>query len=51
MQEDVLGNGELDELIREIELYLALVALLRQGGYEPHWAAEPAQGALGRPSL
>jgi hypothetical protein len=43
MHEDRLRNGELEELIREIELYLALIALLRQEGYEPHWAVEPAQ--------
>jgi hypothetical protein len=42
MQADVLGSG-LDNLIREIERYLALVTLLRQEGYEPHWALEPAQ--------
>ena len=43
MQDDPFGNGELEELIREIQLYLALVALLRQVGYEPHWAVEPAR--------
>jgi hypothetical protein len=42
METLVLGTDELDDLIREIELYLALVALLRLEGYEPRWAAERA---------
>jgi hypothetical protein len=45
MHDDLLGNDDLEDLIREIEVYLTLVALLRQEGYEPHWALEPAQRA------
>jgi hypothetical protein len=51
MHDDLLGNDDLEELIREIEVYLALVALLRQEGYEPHWVLEPVQRAAGHPSL
>ena len=51
MHDDLLGNDDLEELIREIEVYLALVALLRQEGYEPHWVLERAQRAVARQSL
>jgi hypothetical protein len=45
MHDAVVADSEVDELIREIEVYLALVALLRQEGYEPRWAAERARSS------
>jgi hypothetical protein len=41
----VITDTEIEQLVREIERYLALVTLLRQAGYEPHWALEPTQPA------
>jgi hypothetical protein len=41
----VVTNAEIERLVLEIERYLALVALLRHEGYEPHWAPEPVQPA------
>jgi len=39
----VVVEVEIEQLVVEIERYLALVALLRQEGYEPRWAAEPTR--------
>jgi len=36
----VVTEIQIQQLVREIQRYLALVALLRQEGYEPRWAAE-----------
>jgi len=41
----VVTTAEIQGLVLEVERYLALVALLRHEGYEPHWAPEAVQPA------
>jgi hypothetical protein len=36
----VITDAEIEQLVLEIERYLALVALLREEGYQPRWEAE-----------
>jgi hypothetical protein len=40
MHQAVIRRDEIEQLIVEIERYLALVALLRREGYEPRWRLE-----------
>jgi hypothetical protein len=40
MHQVMIRRDEIEQLIVEIERYLALVALLRSEGYEPRWRLE-----------